>query len=104
MVLVRKSRLGIPRSGPGLADLAGPWIGVLGGLARTRHRPGAARSGTAGNRHPVPDLRRDDTPVLPTGVFLWQRDAVHRGGYLAILDCPPLGGGFSGTVRDGDGC
>src|ERR1019366_253127 len=26
MVLVRKSRLGIPRSGPGLADLAGPWL------------------------------------------------------------------------------
>ena len=103
MVLVRKSRLGIPRLGPCLADLTGLWIGVLGGIARTSYRPDVARSGAGGNDHLVPDLRRDDTLILPARVFLRQRGAVHRGGYLAVLDRPSVGGGLSGTVRDGDG-
>jgi nitric oxide reductase subunit B len=78
-------------------------INVLGGPARPGHRSGAARSGTARDLHVVPDLRGDDSAVLPARVVLRQRDAIHHRGYLAVLDRPPVGRGLSGTVRDGDG-
>ncbi len=92
VVLVRQSRLGVPRTRPRVAVPAGRGTPpVVRAALETGEARLVGRAGVKADRLDVPGRGAGDPGVLRPGAVLWGPHPLHDRRYVALLDHPPVG-------------